>query len=68
MPPSILCPLSFVLSYAHDEYIVNPVQSARMRTSTSFSFTYGRVEVRAQVPKGDWLWPGTALICGRNFL
>ncbi len=43
---------------AYDDYIINPVQSARMRTSESFSFTYGRVEVRAQVPKGDWLWPG----------
>jgi beta-glucanase (GH16 family) len=28
-----------------------------MRTVKSFNFTYGRVEVTAQLPKGDWIWP-----------
>lgn len=37
--------------------VINPVQSARLRTVNSFSFTYGKVEVVAQLPKGDWLWP-----------
>uniref|UniRef100_A0A1I8ID15 GH16 domain-containing protein n=1 Tax=Macrostomum lignano TaxID=282301 RepID=A0A1I8ID15_9PLAT len=37
--------------------ILNPMQSARMRTSQSFSFRYGRLEVSAKMPKGDWLWP-----------
>lgn len=37
--------------------VINPVQSARLRTVRSFSFTYGKVEVVAQLPKGDWLWP-----------
>jgi beta-glucanase (GH16 family) len=31
--------------------------SARMRTVESFAFKYGRVEVTAQLPKGDWIWP-----------
>lgn len=31
--------------------------SARVRTAQSFNFTYGRVEVVAQLPKGDWIWP-----------
>lgn len=31
---------------------------AAFRSSRSFSFTYGTVEVRARLPKGDWLWPG----------
>ncbi|KDR21902.1 Beta-1,3-glucan-binding protein 1 [Zootermopsis nevadensis] len=44
------------VSYA-DEDIVLPVQSARIRTINSFSFLYGRVEVRAKLPRGDWLWP-----------
>ena len=35
----------------------NPVRSARIRTAESFSFTYGKVEVRAKLPRGDWLWP-----------
>lgn len=37
--------------------ILNPIKSARIRTAESFSFTYGKVEVRAKLPKGDWLWP-----------
>ena len=36
---------------------LNPIQSARLRTAESFSFKYGRVEVRAKLPRGDWLWP-----------
>lgn len=35
----------------------NPIQSARVRTAQSFTFKYGRVEVRAKMPRGDWLWP-----------
>jgi hypothetical protein len=37
--------------------ILNPVQSARLRSTTAFTLKYGRVEVRAQMPKGDWIWP-----------
>lgn len=36
---------------------LNPVKSASLRTAESFYFKYGKVEVRAQLPKGDWLWP-----------
>lgn len=36
---------------------LNPIQSARVRTAETFAFTYGRVEVVAQLPRGDWLWP-----------
>jgi beta-glucanase (GH16 family) len=35
----------------------NPIMSARLRTVNSFSFKYGRVEIKAQLPKGDWIWP-----------
>ncbi|XP_072397174.1 beta-1,3-glucan-binding protein-like [Diabrotica undecimpunctata] len=42
--------------------ILNPVKSARMRTLNSFSFKYGRVEVSAKVPAGDWLWPAIWLL------
>lgn len=38
--------------------IINPVRSARLTTEKSFSFKYGRIEVIAKVPQGDWLWPG----------
>ncbi|CAH2236983.1 jg9475 [Pararge aegeria aegeria] len=37
--------------------IINPIKSARIRTVESFSFRYGRVEIRAKMPAGDWLWP-----------
>ncbi|XP_018330842.1 beta-1,3-glucan-binding protein-like [Agrilus planipennis] len=37
--------------------ILNPIKSARLRTYKSFHFTYGRVEIRAKMPKGDWIWP-----------
>lgn len=38
--------------------IINPVRSARLTTKNSFSFKYGRIEILAKVPQGDWLWPG----------
>lgn len=37
--------------------IINPVQSARISTRKTASIKYGRVEVHAKIPKGDWLWP-----------
>lgn len=36
---------------------LNPIKSARLRTAESFNFRYGKVEVKAKLPKGDWLWP-----------
>ncbi|CAM9483297.1 unnamed protein product [Chrysoparadoxa australica] len=38
-------------------HILNPITSAMVSTKESFSFTYGRVEVVAKLPRGDWLWP-----------
>lgn len=38
--------------------IINPIRSARLNTAESFSFKYGRIEVVAKLPTGDWLWPG----------
>ena len=37
--------------------IVNPVKSARINTKKGATIKYGRVEVRAKLPAGDWLWP-----------
>ena len=44
----------------------NPVRSARIRTADSFSFKYGRVEVRAQLPVGNWLWPAIWMLPKHN--
>lgn len=41
--------------------ILPPVISGKVHSATSFSFKYGRVEVIAKVPKGDWIYPGNEI-------
>lgn len=43
---------------AQPNRIINPIRSARLNTDGTFSFKFGRVEVIAKTPTGDWLWPG----------
>lgn len=40
--------------------VLNPVISARI--DSKFSFLYGRIEVRAKLPVGNWLWPAIWLM------
>ncbi|ODM92568.1 Beta-1,3-glucan-binding protein [Orchesella cincta] len=47
--------------------IINPVVSARLRTANAFAFKYGKVEVKAKLPTGDWLWPAIWLLPEKNF-
>ncbi|KAH1020465.1 hypothetical protein HUJ04_010118 [Dendroctonus ponderosae] len=42
--------------------ILNPIESARIRTLGTFSFKYGTVIARAKLPGGDWLWPAIWLL------
>lgn len=44
--------------------MIPPVRSARLSTKGRKSIRYGRVEVVAKMPKGDWLWPA---ICTYSF-
>ncbi|XP_067000619.2 beta-1,3-glucan-binding protein [Anabrus simplex] len=37
--------------------ILPPIQSARLTTKQAFSFRYGRIEIQAKVPAGDWIFP-----------
>lgn len=37
--------------------MINPVRSARINTKDKVGIKYGRVEVKAKIPKGDWIWP-----------
>ncbi|XP_041986270.1 uncharacterized protein LOC121738351 [Aricia agestis] len=37
--------------------LVSPVVTGRVNTKNSFSFKFGRVEVRAKLPAGSWLVP-----------
>lgn len=46
--------------------IINPIQSASVRTVGTFEFQYGRLEIRAKLPRGDWLWPAIWLLPADN--
>ncbi|KAK2585336.1 hypothetical protein KPH14_010017 [Odynerus spinipes] len=37
--------------------ILPPVISARLNTKNRFSLKYGKIEIRAKFPEGDWLYP-----------
>ncbi|KAH8659712.1 concanavalin A-like lectin/glucanase domain-containing protein [Ilyonectria robusta] len=45
------------VSNATKGQIINPVRSARLNTRGKKTIRYGRVEVTARMPRGDWLWP-----------
>jgi len=36
---------------------VNPVRSGRINSKAGATIKYGKVEVTAKLPAGDWLWP-----------
>ncbi|KAG9785221.1 putative beta-1,3-glucan-binding protein, partial [Aureobasidium melanogenum] len=46
--------------------IVNPVKSGRINTRKGASIKYGRIEVEAKLPEGDWLWPAIWLLPVEN--
>ncbi|KAK9331533.1 concanavalin A-like lectin/glucanase domain-containing protein [Lipomyces starkeyi] len=37
--------------------MIPPIMSARLLTRSFANIRYGKVEVRAKLPQGDWLWP-----------
>jgi len=47
--------------------IINPIQSGRIRTSSSFNFKFGLLQIRAKMPRGDWLWPAMWLLPRYNY-
>ena len=46
--------------------ILPPIQSAKLTTAESFSFKYGRVEIVAKMPRGDWIWPALWMLPKKN--
>lgn len=42
---------------AGNSSIVPPTKSGRIHTKKGATIKYGRVEVTARLPQGDWLWP-----------
>ncbi|KAI8063791.1 concanavalin A-like lectin/glucanase domain-containing protein [Gongronella butleri] len=56
--PSVHCTGCERVSGMRGDYnYINPIQSASIRTLQSVSIRYGKVQVRARLPQGDWLWP-----------
>jgi len=49
-------------SSKENNWVINPIQSARLRTANTFSFKYGRLEVEAKAPLGDWIFPAIWLL------
>lgn len=46
--------------------IVQPVKSGRINTKVGGTITYGRVQVTAKMPVGDWLWPAIWMLPVNN--
>ncbi|KAJ3488610.1 hypothetical protein NLI96_g2713 [Meripilus lineatus] len=42
--------------------VINPVMSARLTTKNSHHIQFGKVEVVAKLPRGDWLWPAISML------
>ena len=45
------------LSNSTNGTIINPVRSARLTTAGKVAIKYGKVEIVAKMPAGDWLLP-----------
>ena len=45
---------------------INPIMSGRLTTVNSLKIRFGRVEVKAKLPKGNWLWPAIWMMPTRN--
>ncbi|KAL1304605.1 hypothetical protein AAFC00_003574 [Neodothiora populina] len=46
--------------------IVNPVKSGRVSTRNGAQIKFGRIEVEARMPDGDWLWPAIWMLPKNN--
>jgi len=46
--------------------VISPIQSARLSTKLTTNITYGKVEVRAKIPRGDWIWPAIWMLPVEN--
>lgn len=57
----------FTITAQQENYMGKPYTSARVTTKNKFSFTYGRVDVRAKLPIGGGMWPAIWLLPQDNF-
>ncbi|RLU20957.1 hypothetical protein DMN91_007572 [Ooceraea biroi] len=51
---------------AAGSYILPPVISGYLDTKGKFEFLFGRIEVRAKLPRGDWVYPVITLTSAEN--
>jgi beta-glucanase (GH16 family) len=49
-----------------EEFQGSPYTSSRLTTQNKYNFRYGRVDIRAALPKGQGLWPALWML-GSNF-
>ncbi|KAF5381646.1 hypothetical protein D9615_005483 [Tricholomella constricta] len=54
-----------VTDYARGS-VINPVMSGRISTKGKVGIKYGRVEVKAKIGRGDWLWPAVWMLPENN--
>ncbi|GAB1860313.1 Beta-1,3-glucan-binding protein [Camponotus japonicus] len=47
-------------------YILPPVISGRLNTKGKFEFLFGRIEIKARLPRGDWVYPLLTLESAEN--
>lgn len=48
---------TLVIEAREENYMGSPYTSARMKTQGKKSFLYGRIDIRALLPKGQGIWP-----------
>lgn len=46
--------------------VLPPIQSARLTTNLSHTIQFGKVEVKARMPTGDYIWPSIRLEPSQN--
>lgn len=47
-------------------YVLPPLISGRLNTKGKFEFLFGRIEIRAKLPRGDWVYPLLTLESAEN--
>ncbi|EFN62569.1 Beta-1,3-glucan-binding protein [Camponotus floridanus] len=47
-------------------FILPPVISGRLNTKGKFEFLFGRIEIKARLPRGDWVYPLLTLESAEN--
>ncbi|EKM53200.1 glycoside hydrolase family 16 protein [Phanerochaete carnosa HHB-10118-sp] len=63
------CPSSANCSATSDQSVdqaLPPVLSARISTQSHHTIQFGKIEVSAKLPRGDWLWPAIWMLPANN--